>query len=37
METISIFENLKKAGVDFDDLLKIFVKKGEKNEKQVKK
>ena len=27
METISIFENLKKAGVDFDDLLKIFVKK----------
>lgn len=37
METISIFENLKKAGVDFDDLLKIFVKKGEKNEKQIKK
>lgn len=37
METISIFENLKKAGLNFDDLLKIFVKKGEKNEKQVKK
>lgn len=32
METISIFENLKKAGINFDELLKIFIigKKGDK-------
>lgn len=27
METISIFENLKKAGINFDSLLKLFIKK----------
>lgn len=37
METISIFENLKKAGLNFDDLLKIFTKKGTENGKEAKK
>lgn len=36
METISIFENLKKAGVDFDNLLKIFIKKEDKKENEKK-
>ena len=32
METISIFENLKKAGLNFKELLNLFLigKKGEK-------
>lgn len=35
METISIFENLKKAGINFDNLLKIFIKKEQnKHEKK---
>lgn len=38
METISIFENLKKAGINFDELLKIFIigkKEKKENEKDV--
>lgn len=34
METISIFENIKKAGVDFDKLLNIFIKKENKENEQ---
>lgn len=37
METISIFENIKKAGVDFDKLLNIFYKKGKKGNEQTGK
>lgn len=39
METISIFENLKKAGINFDELLKIFIigkKEKKENEKDVR-
>ena len=38
METISIFENLKKAGINFDELLKIFIivkKEKKENEKDI--
>ena len=38
METISIFENLKKAGINFDELLKIFIigkKEKKENEKNI--